>query len=46
MKKYLIKESKIIENFETKKEAQEHIDNMSLWNPANSYEIVEQEVAK
>ena len=41
-----VKNPKVINNFETKKEAQEHIDNMSLCYPTNSYEIVEQEVEK
>lgn len=43
-KKYLIRESKCIESFKTKKEAENHINNMSWWYPENSYEIVEQEV--
>lgn len=44
MKIYTIMEKKSIETFEDKKEAEANLDNMSMWYPENSYEIIEQEI--
>ena len=44
MKIYIIMEKKSIETFEDKKEAEANLDNMSMWYPENSYEIIEQEI--
>jgi len=42
MKQYILVEKKGIGTFENKKEAEQNSDNMSMWYPENSYEIVEQ----
>lgn len=44
MKQYLLRETKTIGTFKSKKEAEADCDNQSLWYPENSYEVVEQEV--
>jgi len=44
MKRYILMETRKYFEFDTKKEAKANLDNLSIFNPENGYEIVEQEV--
>lgn len=43
-KLYLVYKHEKVAEYKSKKDAQDEIDNFSLWYPENSYVIVEQEL--
>lgn len=45
-KVYILMETTKIDDFDTKKEAEANRDNLSIWYPENSYEVVEQDLSE
>jgi len=43
-KKFLLRETTTIGEYDSKEEAESDRDNNLLWHPENSYEVVKQEI--